>query len=263
MTFKTSVDRAALAIENLEFADGTLALGIDDRRRIAETVLYAAGEVYQPPEPRKFGYSGWTAFMYGRGATTENALYLCYEKHGKVKASVRPRGGEEYELQFEGSTLDDAMLAAEREDAMITAAREALKGKPPALVYRPNGDTDDWGMIRRSNGNLFAVVRRPLPEAEANEARSTKTDPFEALSRLLISASERIVSQPDDARRTLVELCASIASGEKARSDAVSQDIDTTEWDKVAARHHGEAADRIRLGILGVLETFKSSDDED
>ncbi|MNL65491.1 hypothetical protein D3C87_1898260 [compost metagenome] len=116
-------------------------------------------------------------------------------------------------------------------------------------------------MIRRSNGKLFAVVRRPLTEAEANEARRTKTDPFEALSRLLISASEGIVSQPDDARRTLVDLCAAIASGEKARSEAVSQDIDATEWDKVAARHHAEAAERIRLGILGVLETFKPCDE--
>lgn len=262
MTFKTSVDRAALAIENLDFADGTLSLGIDGRRLIAETVLYPAGEAYQPPEPRKFGYSGWTASMYARGATTENALYLCYETNGKVKVSVRPRAGEAYELEFEGSTLDDAVRAAEREDAMITAAREALKAKPPALVYRPNGDTDDWGMIRRSNGNLFAVVRRPLAEVEANEARRAKTDPFEALSRLLISATEGIVSHPDDSRRALVELCASIAAGEKTRSDAVSQDIDATDWDKVAARHHAEAAERIRLGILGVLETFKSPDDE-
>jgi hypothetical protein len=263
MTFKNSVDRAALAIENLDFSDGTLSLGLDGRRLLAETVLYAAGEVYQPGEPGKFGDNGWTAFMYGRGATTENALYLCYEKNGKAKVSVRPRAGEEYELEFEGSTLDDAVRAAEREDAMITAAREALKAKPPALVYRPNGDIDDWGMIRRSNGKLFAVVRRPLPEAEANEARRAKTDPFEALSRLLISATEGIVSQPDDGRRTLVELCASIAAGEKSRSEAVSQDIGAAEWDKVAARHHAEAAERIRLGILGVLETFKSPDSND
>ncbi|MCZ7862510.1 hypothetical protein O9X98_14140 [Agrobacterium salinitolerans] len=262
MTLKESVDRAASAIEQLDFPEGTVSLDLDGRKLLAETVLYAAGEVYLPPEPRKFGYNGWVAFMYGRGATTENGLYLCYEKDGKAKATVRLREGREYELEFEGSTIDDAVLAAEREDAIITAAREALKAKPPALVYRPNGDTDDWGMIRRSNGKLFAVVRRPLPEAEANEARRTKTDPFEALSRLLISASEGIVSQPDDARRTLVDLCASIAAGEKARSEAVSQDIDATEWDKVAARHHAEAAERIRLGILGVLETFKPSDDE-
>jgi hypothetical protein len=263
MTFQTSVDRAALAIEQLDFADGTLSLDIDGRRLLAETVLYAAGEVYLPPERKKFGYNGWTEFMYGRGATSENGLYLCYEKNGKAKASVRPHGGEQYELEFEGSTIEDAVRAAEREDAMITAAREALKAKPPALVYRPNGDIDDWGMIRRSNGNLFAVVRRPLPEAEANDARRTKTDPFEALGRLLISASEGIVSQPDDALRTLIELCASIAAGEKTRSEAVLLDIDATEWDKVAARNHAEAAERIRLGILAALETFKSQDDED
>lgn len=260
MTFKDSVDRAALAIENLEFADGTLTLGIDGRRLVAETVLQAAVDAYLPATSKQFGHHGWHENVHGLFASTDNGVYYCYARNGKATAFISS-GGEVRQIMFDGSTIEDAIRAAEREDAYILAIGDMLKSPQPTLAYRPNGDTDDWGMIRRSNGKLFAVVRRPLPEAEANEARRTKTDPFEALSRLLISASEGIVSQPDDARRTLVNLCASIATGEKARSEAVSQDIDATEWDKVAARHHAEAAERIRLGILSVLETFKPSDE--
>jgi hypothetical protein len=262
MTFKNSVDRAVLAIEQLAIADGTFSLDIAERKLVAETVLHAAADAYRHSGADKFGYHGWHENLHGRFASTQNGVYACYAKGGKATAYVSS-GGETREISFDGSTIKDAILAAEQHDAYMQAIGDAWFTKPPALSYRPNGDTDDWGMIRRSNGKLFAVVRRPLPEAEASEARRAKTDPFETLSRLLMAASEGILSQPDDARRTLVELCASIAAGEKTRSDAVADDIDATEWDKVAARHHAEAAERIRRGIMGILETFNSTDDED
>lgn len=33
------------------------------------------------------------------------------------------------------------------------------------LSYRPH-DLDDWGFIRTEEGNLFAVVRRPVDQQE-------------------------------------------------------------------------------------------------
>ena len=56
----------------------------------------------------------------------------------------------------------------------------------PKLLYRPF-KFDDWGMIREENGRLFAVVRRPVPEAEMSEHRKNGTDPYEELARRLIA----------------------------------------------------------------------------
>ena len=57
-----------------------------------------------------------------------------------------------------------------------------------ALRYRPL-EFDDWGIIRRGDSNeIFAVVRRPLPEEDAARHREAGTDPFEPLARALMSA---------------------------------------------------------------------------
>lgn len=63
----------------------------------------------------------------------------------------------------------------------------AAPGETVDLVYRPNRH-DDWGMIRTKDGELFAVVRCPIGEEEADRHRANKTDPFEPLARRLISA---------------------------------------------------------------------------
>lgn len=61
------------------------------------------------------------------------------------------------------------------------------EGTPGELFYRPNR-FDDWGYIRTADGEIFAVVRRPLDEEEADRHRRDKTDPFEPLARALMSA---------------------------------------------------------------------------
>jgi hypothetical protein len=55
------------------------------------------------------------------------------------------------------------------------------------LTYRPN-DLDDWGFIRRDDGSLFAVVRRPIGQVDMAYHREMKTDPFEDLGRRLIAS---------------------------------------------------------------------------
>lgn len=63
------------------------------------------------------------------------------------------------------------------------------------LLYRPKKH-DDWGMIRTKDGELFAVVRRPIDNEEADRHRSAKTDPFEPLARRLMSTYAAPAPQP-------------------------------------------------------------------
>ncbi|MCV9964177.1 hypothetical protein OIU34_20035 [Pararhizobium sp. BT-229] len=172
------VKLGADAIENLSFPEGTLPLGIESRKMLAEAVLEATA---RPP------------------ATTEP-----------------PK---------------------------------------PVLVYRPN-EFDDWGMIRNADGTMFATVRRPTSMKQDDEARRTKTDPYEGIALLLISAAEGIMSEPLDARKRIIELCAAVASAEKGRNLAESEDIEAPNWERLAARHHAEAAERIRVGILLLADTL-------
>jgi hypothetical protein len=125
----------------------------------------------------------------------------------------------------------------------------------PSLVYRPN-EFDDWGMIRHVNGRMFATVSRPLSQQEANDARRTETDPYEVLGRLLIVAVEGIVSEPKEARQSIIDLCATIAATEKNRCAAIVNDFDAAEWDRVAACNQLKTAERIRRDIEGLAESF-------
>lgn len=140
-------------------------------------------------------------------------------------------------------------------------AEAVLKATAPtgpsksALAYRPN-EFDDWGMIRNGDGTMFATVRRPTSLEEDNEARRTKTDPYEGIALLLISAAEGIMSEPLDARKRMIELCAAVAGYEKARSLAKSEDVEAANWERVEARHHADAAERIRRDILLLAGTL-------
>lgn len=252
------------AIEKLNFLDGVLPLGIEGRKMIAEAELNAAATACAPPEASTFGYHGWHENTYGRFASTEHGMYECYARNGEARAFRNPRDGSDRRtLTVGGSTIEDAMRAAEREDALISAIKSEAEEPPkPSLAYRPN-EFDDWGMIRNSDGTMFATVRRPLSIEQADEARRTKTDPYEAISLMLISAAEGIMSEPLDARKRLVEMCAAVAAAEKARNVAESENIETAEWERVAASYHAEAAERIRKAILLLADTFAPAAGED
>lgn len=64
-----------------------------------------------------------------------------------------------------------------------------------SLRYRPN-KFDDWGIIRDSDGKLFASVRRPASEEELAAHREAGTDPFEDLARRLIDSYSSPAPQP-------------------------------------------------------------------
>ena len=252
------VKLGADAIEKLNFPDGILPLGIEGRKMLAEAVLNAAADAYAPPKASTFGYHGWYEHSYdARFASTDHGAYECFAMNGEVRAYRQPRDGTARRtLTVDGSTIEDAMRTAEREDALISAIKSAgEEAQKPSLAYRPN-EFDDWGMIRNSDGTMFATVRRPLSSEQADEARRTKTDPYEAISLLLISAAEGIMSEPLDARKRLIEMCAAAATAEKARSLAVREDSEAADWERVAASYHAEAAERIRTAILLLSDTF-------
>jgi hypothetical protein len=64
------------------------------------------------------------------------------------------------------------------------------------------------------------------------------------------------MSEPLDARTRMIELCAAVAATEKARSLEESADTEAPNWERVAARHHAEAAERIRRSILLLADTL-------
>ncbi|MBY3432821.1 hypothetical protein HFN89_01355 [Rhizobium laguerreae] len=166
--------------------------------------------------------------------------------------------------QVEGRSLQEVGISWMSAMSSLYAQAKPSVGHPPVakslkgiLAYRPH-EFDDWGMIRYPDNSLFAVVRRPLSEQKAAEARRTKTDPFEALGLMLIAAAEGIVAEPDDARQAIIELCAAAAADEMRKSEAELENIDAADWERVAARCRAEAADRIRSRILLLGDTFVS-----
>jgi hypothetical protein len=254
------VKLGAAAIEQLTLSEGVTPLGIEGRQMIAEAVLDAVAAAYAPPKASTFGYHGWHEVSHdARFASTEHGVYSCFSMKGEVRAYRQPRDGtDRRELTVDGSTIDDAMLAAEREDAIISAITKAAdEPKTPILSYRPN-EFDDWGMIRYNDGTMFATVRRPLSKEEADEARRTKADPYEGISLMLLSAATGVMAEPLESRRRLIEMCAAVAEAEKARNVAVRENIDAPDWERVAAGYHGEAAERIRAAILHLAGTFAS-----
>jgi hypothetical protein len=88
----------------------------------------------------------------------------------------------------------DEEIRVEIVDSMADIIRAASPPAPGAEVGPVAGlryrslEYDDWGMIRNADDSLFAVIRRPLGEDEAGAHRNAKTDPFEPLARVLMSA---------------------------------------------------------------------------
>lgn len=88
----------------------------------------------------------------------------------------------------------DEEIRVEIVDSMADIIRAASPPAPGAEVGPVAGlryrslEYDDWGMIRNADDSLFAVIRRPLGEDEAGAHRKAKTDPFEPLARVLMSA---------------------------------------------------------------------------
>lgn len=131
-------------------------------------------------------------WLLKQGAAPEQALERIAQRIA-VWQDADPDEDESWE-SFYSAAFD--MLSAEV-DAIISAVAQPLaasRAAPGAEVEPVAGlryrslEYDDWGMIRNPDDSLFAVVRRPLGEDEAAAHRKAKTDPFEPLARVLMSA---------------------------------------------------------------------------
>jgi hypothetical protein len=257
MSDQSLVDIGSAAIEKLVFPVGMTPFSDEGRKLIANAILSAAATARAPRKQDSSSRHEWYHNSNGCYTFTENGIYECFASDGKAVAYRTPRdGGGRQALSCSGSTIEDAIEAAEQEDAIITAL--AISPTAPLktpLRYRPN-DFDDWGMIRNSDGSMFATVKRPISVEEANEARRTNSDPFEGISLLLIAAVEGIFAEPLNSRKQLIELCGAVANLEKKRNLSNSEDIEVPNWERVAAKHYADAAERIQSSILLLADTF-------
>lgn len=142
----------------------------------------------------------------------------------------------------------------------MTATQETARSSPETaevttsdgmypLRYRPN-EFDDWGMIRKADNSMFATVRCPTSWEEDSEARRNGTDPYQGIGLLLMTAANGIAAEAAGNGPSMVDLCAAVAEAEALKAKASADDPDLVDWERLAARHHAEAAERIRNSIL-------------
>lgn len=84
--------------------------------------------------------------------------------------------------------------------------------KATPLAYRPL-EYDDWGVIRRADGRLFARARSDayLSVADADAHRAAGTDPYEAIGRLIVKAvneRDELIAAMREAQAVLSQLTA-------------------------------------------------------
>lgn len=124
-------------------------------------------------------------------------------------------------------------------------------------------DFDDWGMIRTSDGEFYAAVRRRSTLEEDNEARRLGKDPYAALGHVLVAALNGMLSVPHDKREYLIDMCAQVAGDEETIHSAIVLDENSAEWERVEAGYRASTARLIRERMESIKKTLCEPPHED